>query len=268
MAGRILRDEISTPWAPDIELTPPPSSVSPSSEVSAGVSLLPGGTGAKRQDLLYTTPLDEDRVDRLPRSAPAGWPPFASTNPHKREDRLTNSMPNTNLNTPLPHYLVQTSSPSVLISDTLSHSLKNPLTIGTRELAEPDAVSVVGGYEIDLDGGSNPPVHDRPFEGRATSDDAAGSAWDLPFRVHWIRTNSLPFTRTRHIRNPWNHDREVKVSRDGTELEPNVGQQLLDEWDKPILAPDASPGPSRTPAQRPTRRLRSTTKYSPQLFLT
>jgi hypothetical protein len=251
MAGRVRRDETSTPWAPDIELTPPPSSVSSLSDQSAGASPLPDGTGAERRDPLYTSPLDKPRVDQLPHSAPACWSSFALAEPHKREARLTNSMPNINMR--LPDHPVQASSPFVLISDAPSHSLKTPLTRGTREPAEPDAVSVVGGHETDLDGGSNPPVPDRLFEGRDTSDDAAGSAWDLPFRVQWIRTNSLPFSRTRHIRNPWNHDRQVKVSRDGTELEPNVGQQLLDEWDIPLdippldLALDSSPGPSRAP---------------------
>jgi hypothetical protein len=51
-----------------------------------------------------------------------------------------------------------------------------------------------------------------------------------PFKVEWLCTERLPFHRTRHLRNLWNHDREVKVSRDGTELEPNVGQKLLDNW--------------------------------------
>lgn len=55
-------------------------------------------------------------------------------------------------------------------------------------------------------------------------------SWGEPFRIEWIVTQRLPFYKTRHLRNPWNHDREVKVSRDGTELEPKVGQQLLDEW--------------------------------------
>ena len=67
-------------------------------------------------------------------------------------------------------------------------------------------------------------------KGKAAQDD--GPVWGESFKVEWVRTERLPFTRTRHLRNPWNHDREVKVSRDGTELEPGVGQQLLDEWDK------------------------------------
>jgi hypothetical protein len=58
------------------------------------------------------------------------------------------------------------------------------------------------------------------------------SQWGECFAVEWISTRKLPFNRTRQIRNPWNHDREVKVSRDGTELEPTVGQKLLDDWFK------------------------------------
>ncbi|KAF8214440.1 YT521-B-like domain-containing protein [Mycena galopus ATCC 62051] len=50
------------------------------------------------------------------------------------------------------------------------------------------------------------------------------------FKLQWLCTDRLPFLRTRHIRNPWNHDREIKVSRDGTEVEPTVGQALLEEW--------------------------------------
>ncbi|THU77220.1 hypothetical protein K435DRAFT_702873 [Dendrothele bispora CBS 962.96] len=57
-------------------------------------------------------------------------------------------------------------------------------------------------------------------------------SWGEPFKVEWVCTERLPFYRTRHIRNPWNHDKEIKVSRDGTELEPSVGQQLIDEWTK------------------------------------
>ncbi|KAJ7028437.1 YT521-B-like domain-containing protein [Mycena alexandri] len=63
--------------------------------------------------------------------------------------------------------------------------------------------------------------------------------WGEDFRLHWLCTERLPFVRTRHIRNPWNHDREIKVSRDGTELEPGVGQALLEEW-RTFLAQEAA----------------------------
>ncbi|TKA63861.1 hypothetical protein B0A49_11288, partial [Cryomyces minteri] len=46
-----------------------------------------------------------------------------------------------------------------------------------------------------------------------------GQEWGKPFKIEWISTNRLPFYRTRGLRNPWNANREVKIARDGTELE-------------------------------------------------
>lgn len=78
--------------------------------------------------------------------------------------------------------------------------------------------------------------------------------WGTPFKIEWVRVQRLPFYRTRHLRNPWNHDREVKVSRDGTELDPIVGQALLDEWDKPDPpAPTSAPGPGPPPPPQARR---------------
>ncbi|KAJ9095806.1 hypothetical protein QFC19_007420 [Naganishia cerealis] len=50
------------------------------------------------------------------------------------------------------------------------------------------------------------------------------------FKVEWIQVGELPFSSIKSLRNPWNQDKEVKVSRDGTELEPTIGAALLDEW--------------------------------------
>ncbi|KAF9522591.1 YT521-B-like domain-containing protein [Crepidotus variabilis] len=64
-------------------------------------------------------------------------------------------------------------------------------------------------------------------------------SWGDSFAIEWLSTRRLPFHRTRHLRNPWNHDREVKVSRDGTELEPSVGERLLEEWQKVEVEPSS-----------------------------
>lgn len=48
-----------------------------------------------------------------------------------------------------------------------------------------------------------------------------------PFQISWQSTERLPFYRTRGLRNPWNANREVKIARDGTELEPTVGRKLI-----------------------------------------
>ncbi|KAJ6464666.1 YT521-B-like domain-containing protein [Mycena vitilis] len=75
-------------------------------------------------------------------------------------------------------------------------------------------------------------VEEEPSSGERERDGlpAREEGWGENFQLQWLCTERLPFQRTRHIRNPWNHDREIKVSRDGTELEPTVGQALLEEW--------------------------------------
>ncbi|KAE9968412.1 hypothetical protein BLS_004499 [Venturia inaequalis] len=67
---------------------------------------------------------------------------------------------------------------------------------------------------------------------------------DKPFRVEWISTNRLPFYRTRGLRNPWNANREVKIARDGTELETSVGKRLVQMFHRP--------GPPAGPVGMPT----------------
>ncbi|KAJ5637259.1 Nucleotide-bindingalpha-beta plait [Penicillium lividum] len=54
-----------------------------------------------------------------------------------------------------------------------------------------------------------------------------GQTFGKPFRIQWLSTGRVPFHRTRGLRNPWNANREVKIARDGTEIEPTVGRKLL-----------------------------------------
>lgn len=62
-----------------------------------------------------------------------------------------------------------------------------------------------------------------------------------PFKIKWLSTERLPFYRTRGLRNPWNANREVKIARDGTELEPGVGRRLVGMFHRPQAS-----GPSPT----------------------
>lgn len=55
-----------------------------------------------------------------------------------------------------------------------------------------------------------------------------------PFKIEWLSTDRLPFYRTRGLRNPWNSNREVKIARDGTELEPTVGKKLVQMFHRPF----------------------------------
>lgn len=63
---------------------------------------------------------------------------------------------------------------------------------------------------------------------RSGQEGEQGQAWGKPFKLEWLCTTRLPFYRTRGLRNPWNSNREVKIARDGTELEPSVGRRLIE----------------------------------------
>ncbi|EME39586.1 hypothetical protein DOTSEDRAFT_75293 [Dothistroma septosporum NZE10] len=69
---------------------------------------------------------------------------------------------------------------------------------------------------------------DRSAEDNASQgQEGGGQNWGKQFQIEWLSTNRLPFYRTRGLRNPWNANREVKIARDGTELEPSVGRRLV-----------------------------------------
>ena len=75
-------------------------------------------------------------------------------------------------------------------------------------------------------------------------------AFGKPFKVEWLATNRLPFYRTRGLRNPWNANREVKIARDGTELETSVGRRLVQMFHRPPTEA-GPPAPMDHGPQRP-----------------
>ncbi|TQS37893.1 hypothetical protein Golomagni_01616 [Golovinomyces magnicellulatus] len=62
---------------------------------------------------------------------------------------------------------------------------------------------------------------------KSITEEPPPKAWGKPFGVEWISTVRLPFHRTKGLRNPWNSNKEVKIARDGTELETTVGRKLI-----------------------------------------
>jgi hypothetical protein len=79
---------------------------------------------------------------------------------------------------------------------------------------------------------------------------AEPQAWGKPFRLEWLSTTRLPFHRTRGMRNPWNSNREVKIARDGTELEPSVGRRLIGLFNR-AQTPALAMGPGAVPLMGP-----------------
>ncbi|XP_050768677.1 3'-5' RNA helicase YTHDC2 [Gymnogyps californianus] len=68
------------------------------------------------------------------------------------------------------------------------------------------------------------------------SQDWGSAGFGGVFKVEWIRKESVPFQFAHHLLNPWNDNKKVQISRDGQELEPQVGEQLLQLWDRIPLA--------------------------------
>ncbi|KAI4169715.1 MAG: hypothetical protein LQ348_007229 [Seirophora lacunosa] len=66
---------------------------------------------------------------------------------------------------------------------------------------------------------------------------SGAQAFGKPFKIEWLTTNRLPFYRTRGLRNPWNANREIKIARDGTELETSVGRKLLQMFHRAMAEP-------------------------------
>ncbi|KAK4131988.1 hypothetical protein BT67DRAFT_426838 [Trichocladium antarcticum] len=91
-------------------------------------------------------------------------------------------------------------------------------------------------------------------------DGSEPKAWGKPFRLEWLSSSRLPFYRTRGLRNPWNSNREVKIARDGTELEPSVGRRLIGLFNRaqspalailPGMVPQIVPMGARVPVSVP-----------------
>ncbi|KAJ9605210.1 hypothetical protein H2200_010600 [Cladophialophora chaetospira] len=81
-------------------------------------------------------------------------------------------------------------------------------------------------------------------EGYESASPGTPQTFGKPFKIKWMSTDRLPFYRTRGLRNPWNANREVKIARDGTEIEPSVGRRLVNMFHRPQV-PSASPSAPR-----------------------
>lgn len=107
-------------------------------------------------------------------------------------------------------------------SDDLKNVVRKDM-VAEDEKDAPAAAQAVSDRHIAADASveSSSPEHKRA----SNSKDNGGLANDQlshTFKVEWLQVGELPFSSIKSLRNPWNQDKEVKVSRDGTELEPGM----------------------------------------------
>ncbi|TBU44272.1 YT521-B-like domain-containing protein [Dichomitus squalens] len=264
MAGPIMRGEARVSWASRTDSpqhrasqeTPRDSPMATArtgetayfspSENRYGESPFPMSPETQKQAATSVPLSFSQQVDRNAASAPAVLHrPHRALSQATPEDTQTHSYDGFSIRPAIPAIAghKQQSEPGGVELDRMApiRAIRNPrerVAEAVRTLEESPLHTVAEEDErphLEEDPGKGKAV-DRTPSGAAPTASAReqedGPAWGESFKVEWIRTERLPFTRTRHLRNPWNHDREVKVSRDGTELEPTVGQALLEEWDK------------------------------------
>ena len=91
---------------------------------------------------------------------------------------------------------------------------------------EDENIAPIIDHEVD-DPDENMQSAEKAEEAEETALSIEAQAFGKPFKIEWLFTDRLPFYRTRGLRNPWNANREVKIARDGTELETSVGRRLV-----------------------------------------
>lgn len=123
-------------------------------------------------------------------------------------------------------------------------------------------------WEADIEDEDHGPVDDGDLADEeatkeaenAENEDAAAlsetQSFGKPFKIEWLSTSRIPFYRTRGLRNPWNANREVKIARDGTELETTVGKRLIQMFQK--AAPTPTPGVQSLQPPMPGRPYQTT----------
>ncbi|KAJ6172254.1 Nucleotide-binding alpha-beta plait [Penicillium chermesinum] len=82
-------------------------------------------------------------------------------------------------------------------------------------------------WEVESSEGENDEVRSEKSVEAPDDSEIEPQSFGKPFRIEWQSTERVPFHRTRGLRNPWNANREVKIARDGTEIEPTVGRKLV-----------------------------------------
>jgi len=255
MAGPILHSEDRVPWAsrPTSVLLP---GLSAASDVEGNVAISPPARIVDGYlDLHYVFPPEEHRVvehwqspkviSQPQEGAPSAKVPVsASAELHDPHHWLTHPTQNTVVGPtregiPIPFEPLSFELSADTYGDTPDQSIHQAAlpTISASDDESEDILEHARDTALQI-------VNEVIAKDPKDLKEGLAEVWGRPFSVGWIRTEHLSFFHTKHLRNPWNHGREVKISRDGTELEPSIGRQLLEEWDKGPPSPPAADIPA------------------------
>lgn len=149
------------------------------------------------------------------------------------------------------HLIGSAPKPEVLDTTDVPKSIPTPATeFAPKGRIIDDSARGTIFWEAELSDSELEEVENEREEPQAENDGTGvAQSWGKPFKIEWVSTNRLPFYRTRGLRNPWNANREVKIARDGTELETSVGERLIQMFHR--LGPSSAAGPVGAPMMQP-----------------
>lgn len=115
------------------------------------------------------------------------------------------------------------SSPSSLSQQLMASSYEN--------MQGPRITSIPADPSINLPRGRI--VDDTPrcsIFWEAVDSESTSTNWTVPFRIKWMSPlgRSVPFSKTNHLFNAFNDNQQVKIARDGIEVDPDTGKMLID----------------------------------------
>ncbi|XP_025752231.1 3'-5' RNA helicase YTHDC2 isoform X1 [Manacus vitellinus] len=187
----------------------------------------------KRKNILHSKQTSDDRSDRSSvKSADSSSYPSPCASPCSPISGKCSKSPSPRQNVPV-RYFIMKSSNLQNIDISQQKGIWSTTPSNERKLNGAFWESSVVYLIFSVQGSGH-------FQGFARMDSAIGCEksqdWGSPgfggvFKVEWIQKESIPFQFAHHLVNPWNDNKKVQISRDGQELEPQVGEQLLQLWD-------------------------------------
>ncbi|XP_027526656.1 3'-5' RNA helicase YTHDC2 isoform X1 [Neopelma chrysocephalum] len=192
----------------------------------------------KRKNILHSTQTSDDRSDRSSvKSADSSSYPSPCASPCSPISGKCSKSPSPRQNMPVRYFIMKSSNlQNIDISQQKGIWSTTPSNERKLNGAFWESSMVYLIFSVQGSGHFQGFARMGSAIGCEKSQDWGSAGFGGVFKVEWIRKESIPFQFAHHLLNPWNDNKKVQISRDGQELEPQVGEQLLQLWDHIPLA--------------------------------
>ncbi|XP_041567027.1 3'-5' RNA helicase YTHDC2 isoform X3 [Taeniopygia guttata] len=187
----------------------------------------------KRKNTLHSKQTSDDRSDRSVKSADSSSFPSPCASPSSPISGKASKSPSPRQNTPVRYFIMKSSNlQNIDISQQKGIWSTTPSNERKLNGAFWESSMVYLIFSVQGSGHFQGFARMGSSIGCEKSQDWGSAGFGGVFKVEWIRKESIPFQFAHHLLNPWNDNKKVQISRDGQELEPQVGEQLLQLWNQ------------------------------------